>query len=221
MNRLIAAHIILLLLISAQVHASLAASSENQSWRFRVFLDDSPIGYHHFKLKRDGDVQRLHINAEFDVSLFFINVYSYRHDNTETWEGGCLQRLSSETNDDGTIEKVDLKKQNNDLLITSTSGDRQLQGCIRSFAYWNPQLLKSDRLLNAQTGELVDVSFTKIGTQSVSIENRTVEAIAYQLSGEDIDIRLWYSTDGHWLGLQSETSDGYTLRYALMEDSLQ
>ena len=219
MSRLISAHIALFLLLSVQAHGSIAEDSENKNWRFRVFLDDSPIGYHQFQLKQDGDVQQLRINAEFDVSLLFINVYSYRHDNTEVWKNGCLQRLTSKTNDDGSIESVDLKTVDSQLMIRSSAGDRSLQGCVRSFAYWNPDLLKTDQLLNAQTGELVDIRFKKIGKQSVNIENRSVDAVAYQLSGDEIDIRLWYSADGLWLGLQSRTPEGYTLRYALIEDS--
>lgn len=188
------------------------ASPASDSWSFRVYLDDRPIGIHTFQRSNDQNGYRVYIKATFDVSFMFINVYSYRHENTEYWQDGCLTRLSSHTDDDGQTHKVRLEKAHGHSLIRSTSGDHRIKNCVRSFAYWNPDLLKAPRLLNAQTGELVDVRLELVSEPDD-------DNLHYRLTGDSIDIRLRYSPEGDWLGLQSRTVEGYTLRYILMENS--
>ena len=190
-------------------------------WRFKVFLDDSAIGYHQFSLKQQAGIQTLHIKAEFDVKFLFINVYSYRHDNIETWNGDCLVTLSSNTDDNGDAVFVRINKQDDDQIIETPSGSTLVNTCLRSFAYWNPDLLKSGQLLNAQNGDLIDVDFIRIGTESLTFNDTRIPSDRYRLQGKDLEIDLWYSADKEWLGLQSTTENGSKLRYVLQQKASQ
>jgi hypothetical protein len=40
-----------------------------------------------------------------------------------------------------------------------------------------------------------------------------VEAERYRLRADDLDITLWYTPDGDWIGLESDTGKGRMLRY--------
>ncbi|MEO1201858.1 MAG: DUF6134 family protein, partial [Pseudomonadota bacterium] len=81
---------IIALLIASLPVAALAQPAE---WRFQVFLNDKPIGYHSFSVENDGRDQVLTTEASFDVKLLFITAFRYRHENTETWRDGCLQSM--------------------------------------------------------------------------------------------------------------------------------
>ena len=81
-----------LLSLSGICHAS-------QNWNFKVYLDDREIGRHRFELLRFEDTTQVRINARFEVSVLFINVYSYEHTNYEVWKGDCLSSIKSSTND--------------------------------------------------------------------------------------------------------------------------
>jgi len=57
-----------------------------------------------------------------------------------------------------------------------------------------------------------------IGNEALVVKGQTVEAKRYQLSGEALQIDLWYTEDGHWLQLESVTDGGRIVRYALYKD---
>ncbi len=171
---------VLLALFSPVLHA--------KSWDFAVFLDGEPAGVHRFELQEEGGERRLTSVAKFDVKLLGITVYRYRHEASELWRGDCLQKLEASTDDDGEVLRV---------------GPLTPQGCVMSFAYWNPRILERKELLNAQTGKLEQVIVTTLG------EGR------YRISGMKNPIDLQYSPQGEWIGLESTVAGGRRLSYRL------
>ena len=100
------------------------------------------------------------------------------------------------------------------VVVAGPSGDARLPGCVMSFAYWDPRILRATRLLNSQTGELLPVSVAEQGTERVNVAGRTVAATRHRLSAPDLQIDLWYA-DGRWVALEAPTPGGRTLRYEL------
>ena len=77
------------------------ADQQRLEWNFKVYLDDSPIGFHRFSLSGDQQQRQLVTEADFQVKFLFITAYRYQHQNTETWQGDCLERLESRTDANG------------------------------------------------------------------------------------------------------------------------
>ena len=190
-----------------------AQANTEKQWQFRVFLDDKEIGYHKVRLSPEEDGRRVSVEAKFDVKFFFITAYRYDHQTEEFWEGACLRDIQSRTDNNG--EQLFIRKQaeGNNFTLETHDGQQELQGCVRSFAYWDPELLKTSRLLNTQTGEYQDVEIIELGNNPIEIEGRMVEAIQYRLMIEGSSIDLWYTPDMNWLALQSITEGGYRLSY--------
>lgn len=209
-----------LLLMVSNVGARSALQGDEKSWHFQVFLDDEPIGYHRFTLRTQDDTQRLFIEARFEVEFLFMTVYDYLHENRETWQGGCLQRLESTTLDNGEQQYVSLYRRDQLTRIETGSGSRETEYCVRSFAYWNPDLLQTGQFLNAQNGELMDIRFRHMGQEQLSIDSRTIDGDRYRIEGEQLEIDLWYDRNRQWLALQSRTSGGRLLRYQLDAETL-
>jgi len=199
--------------ISVASVAQSRTDDTQQNWRFKVFLDDSPIGYHHYDIKRHGDTYQVSSKAEFNVKFLFLSVYDYFHENLEIWQDQCLNSLNSSTNDNGEVVFVNVIEDNNVLKIETPTGVVETTECLSSFAYWNPELLNTKLLLNAQTGELVDIDFKNIGKELITLGDQSIESELYQLKGKDIEINLWYSSEKEWLVLESITEGGYVLRY--------
>jgi hypothetical protein len=161
---------------------------------------------------RSGEAeQHVSIAADFDVRLLFFSVYSYRHRNREVWRDGCLQRIDAETDDDGETSRVRGERGAGGFLVHSEARSETLEGCVWSFAYWDPQFLSRSRLLNSQTGAYESVRGRLVGNEPFVVGGRAVPARRYALDGENFRIELWYTLDGEWLGLQSRTSDGRLL----------
>lgn len=196
--------------------AAFSTTGDQQLWRFKVSLDKREIGFHDFLVTRQGAQRTVEINADFDVKILFINAYSYDHDNREIWKDGCLQKIESATDDNGDqINVVGENVSEGFTILTSAGAPRTIDSpCVRSFAYWNPAFLESSQLLNSQTGEIVDVTITGRGEETLTIDGRQIPSTRYEIEMEEGPITLWYTRDSsQWLALQAATEGGRTLRY--------
>jgi hypothetical protein len=190
--------------------------SASETLRFRVYLDKDPIGEHSFQISpgpSGEQVEQVLSRASFDVDILFFNAYRYRHESRELWRDGCLDRIRSNTDDNGKSFRVEGERRA-DALSLEVNGDAQrLAGCVGSFAYWNPKLLSQPRLLNPQTGELVNARLEPAGSERRVHQGREVMARRYRLNADRLAISLWYADDGAWIGLESDAGKGRTLRY--------
>jgi hypothetical protein len=186
-----------------------------RSWNFRVALDDEPIGYQRFTLTPVGEERELRSEAAFDVKILFINAYRYRHAATERWQGDCLRSLASRTDDDGKQLNVKSQREGARLIVTSNTGSEIAEGCVMTFAYWNPAILRQTRLINPQTGEYEKVTISLVGEENIEARGQSVKATRYRLIGPARAIDLWYSSEGDWLALQSVVAGGRRLSYRL------
>jgi hypothetical protein len=209
-----------IVLAGTALAASAAAGSVSMSeidatrvWEFRVLLDGDEIGYHRFRLVNEGESARLISEAAFSVQFLFIDAYRYRHENEEVWRGDCLQAIDARTKING--ESLTVRgERREDGFVVSTDDEREvLEGCVMSFAYWNPEFLDQDRLLNAQNGEYVAVTIEPQSEERLDIGGREVDAIRYSLDAGEMAMRLWYTPDREWLALESKTKGGRLLRY--------
>jgi hypothetical protein len=194
-----------------------AMATQSREWRFNVYLDDARIGYHNFRLTaQEQGRQRIDIDARFDVKLLFFTAYRYRHSNTELWQQQCLRSIQADTDDNG--KHLLVRGSVDDGLFRLEHGaDRGARsGCVMSFAYWDPAILKADRLLNSQTGEYVDVRVMPLGRERVEVRGEAVPASRYRLTAGEAVIDLWYgNNDGRWLALRSTTASGRMLHYRI------
>lgn len=191
-----------------------ASTEADNEWRFNVYLDDKEIGYHHFRVEDAGDQHLVATDAQFNVKFLFFNAYRYQHQNRELWRNGCLQGLESRTDDNGESFRVVAEKRNDAFIVESRGQESSITGCVKSFAYWDPSFLSADKLLNAQTGEHLDVTVQDLGPDQIEVRGNSVPANRYRLIARDMMIDLWYSPQRQWLALESRTNSG-RLRYRI------
>lgn len=190
--------------------------AHSEEWRFVVYLNDREIGHHRFSTGfRDGH-KIIKSRASFKVNFWIFNAYEYDHVNNETWKEGCLKKMVSRTNDNGDLYAVtvDTDTDPESLLVDTQDRTRTLNGCIRTFAYWDPDLIKADRLLNSQTGEYIDVETKDLGQSPVQHKGKLVNAKRYRIMARNLSIDVWYSDGGDWLALDS-VKDGNRISYRL------
>jgi len=202
-------------LFSLALPAAVQGNTGLMEWRFRVFLDETEIGYHHFQLAETGSVMRVTSKAEFDVTFLKIPVFTYRHENTENWNSGCLQSITSVTNENGTPYRVEGNAGENGFRLESTAGEAVLPDCISTFAYWDRSFLQHGKLLNSQTGEYLPVEVDYLGEHTLDTGGSVTAVHRYRLDADDLEIELWYSQEGLWLALQSSVDSGRLLRYVM------
>lgn len=203
------------LMITAAASAAVPAAIDEMN--FEVLLDDKRIGSHTFRIDRGGAEERVETEAAFDVKVLFVPVYSYRHSNTEVWRSGCLRKIRSQTDSNGDLYQVQGQELDRVFRVETRSETQAYAAdCVMSFAYWNQQMLSQNRLLNAQTGELVDVDIRPLGAQRLSLAGREVEVDGYRIVSPAgrVDIKVYYRrSDGRWLSLESVLENGRVMRY--------
>lgn len=207
-------------LVAALVIASgttIGVAQGAQEMRFSVLLDNRPIGEHRFRIQEDPEGRVVESEASFDVSVLFVPVFSYRHSNTEVWRDGCLSRIESETDSNGDRYKVDGRRAAQAFAIETAEGVRSYAAdCLMTFAYWDRRFLDQDRLLNAQTGEVVTVDVQPLGSERLTIAGNEVpiEAFRVRAVDEGLDIKVSYDErTGRWVSLESRLANGKLMRY--------
>lgn len=188
--------------------------SDQDRWQFEVLLDEKKIGYHDFIVSEDDGKQTVSTEAKFNVKLLFVNVFSYRHQNEEIWRDSCLSSINAETAANGKDFVVRGQATGGEFRIRTESTENKLPSCIMTFAYWNPEFLKADKLLNSQSGDYENVTITKEGEEQLQVNDQYIAAIRYSVNGAAAPITLWYATADHrWLALESVVKGGRVLRY--------
>ncbi|GKS83180.1 DUF6134 family protein [Acidovorax sp. SUPP1855] len=201
------------LLWTATAMPAAAAMPPANEWNFQVALDGTPIGEHRFRLSAPAAQERvLTSEARFAVKLLGLVVYRYRHDARELWRDGCLEAITAETQDDGKVNKVDLRFPAPGSTTPPAEG---MPACTLSFAYWNPAIRSSTQLLNAQTGKIDAVQVVRQGEGTLDVRGETVAAVRWRITGLPHPIDLWYAADGAWIGLDSTVGSGRRLSYRL------
>jgi hypothetical protein len=206
---------LLVLLLTLIFFVSAASASETRDWEFTVMLGEREIGTHRFSLREHDGARELVSEAEFDVKVLFLNAYRYRHRAVERWESGCLVSIHATTDDNGEHMQVRGHSRDDVFAVHTGDGKTALPACVRSFAYWNRDLLQTNRLLNAQTGEYEPVTVRRTGTERMTVRGMTLDAKRYVIEGRDYSISLWYSPDNEWLALETGTDSGEPLRYQI------
>lgn len=189
------------------------SASQPREWAFQVFLEDKPIGRQVFRAIDDGGERRVSIRADLDVKFFFINAYSYRHQNEEIWRDGCLRRIESTTDDNGTPFRVLGEQRDASFVVETGKSELTLEDCVWSFAYWDEGFLSQRKLLNSQTGEYDPVTASLVGDETIEFRGRPIRARRWLLEGPKFRIDLWYSPEREWLALESQSKGGRRLRY--------
>ncbi len=203
-----------LLLLAATLAPTLAVAQPD-AWNFRVLLDGREIGQHRYTLSvKDGE-RELRSEARFDVRLLFLSAYRYDHQAVERWDGDCLRTLVARTNDNGRRESVDAAERDGRLVVNRPKQRSEHPGCVMSFAYWNPRILDERQLLNSQTGELLPVTVTALGEETVAVRGQRLAAQRHRIIGKELQIDLWYA-GGRWVALEAPAAGGRNLRYELM-----
>lgn len=193
-----------------------AWSADSQTYDFKVFLGKDEIGRQRFDVSSsEGERTQIRVDAQFTVKFLSITVYTYRHTNVETWEGTCLREIRAETDDNGESFFVNGIFRNGQLQVQTQGGNWIGEGCIKTFAYWNPEWITGERLLNSQTGELQPVSIRVVGEELIPVLGVSTRTMHRRIVTDKFTIDLWYTLNGRWVALHSTMKKGDIVRYEL------
>ncbi len=197
--------------------APAAANPADGTLRFDVELDGRNIGAHAltFETHPDGT---LDVAIEIDLEIAFgpFTVFAYTHRNRTSWQGGRLVAMNSETDDNGEQHWVIVRAGNDGLTVSSDQDPgTKLSAAMLPTTYWMASTVRQTRMINSQTGELLEVRTRKVGRETVPGPGGAIPATHYRLDG-DLEIDLWYDDAGVLIGL-AFVARGAQVTYRLRE----
>ena len=184
---------------------------------FQVQLNDKDIGFHEFNVQNDTISNK----AQFDVKLWFIPAYKYRHTATEVYKDNCLVQLESETQDGADFFELSSLADSAFFKIKVNDKDYNHPVCSQTFRYWDIQFTEQSLAINPQDGEIFKLSFSKDVDEEVKTKTNTFLANKYTLRAinnedEKFHIELWYEQNSKkWIKLKSYLKDDNVITYIL------
>ncbi len=169
---------------------------------FEIRTGTRKVGRHEVRFlphPRGGFEVRTAIDVR--VRFAFITLYRYRHRVREWWRDGLMRALEVEA--ENTRERRELvgTPEGDAILVRTPEGVRTIPlGAMTDIAFWNPAIVRQERLLDTWDGDLVRVRGRPGAAERVTVGERTVEAVRYRLEGENGRIaHVWYDAGGEWV----------------------
>ena len=184
---------------------------------FQVQLNDKDIGFHEFNVQNNTISNK----AQFDVKLWFIPAYKYRHTATEVYKDNCLIQLESETQDGADFFELSSLADSTFFKIKVNDKDYNHPACSQTFRYWDIKFTEQSLAINPQDGEIFKLSFSKDVDEEVKTKTNTFLANKYTLRAindqdEKFHIELWYEQNSKkWIKLKSYLKDDNVITYIL------
>lgn len=198
---------------------AIAQTNDSTVFRFKASLDGSQMGEHSFSISNASEGRKIQSSANFAVKVLFITAYRYSHKADELWEGNCLRRLTSTTKENSALTEVRGGQKGEQFILSGPKGEVIGEQCEMTFAYWNPEILSKKKLINPQTGELLDVEIKSMGTEEILVRSKKQQAERYKITAPKTEIDLWYAIENEtkkWVALRSVTPEGYVVDYELL-----
>jgi len=204
-------------LILSSLFLLLSSFLSAKEFNFKVLLNDKDIGHHRFSVED----QTVKSDAAFDVKLWIIPAYKYRHKATETNLNGCLTTLQSETQDGADNFALKTIEATPNFKILVNQKEITHASCMQTFRYWDINFTQQKTAINPQDGKLFTLNFTHDGTEPINSLGKSIRANKYTLKAlgdqdEKFHIELWYHPETQaWLQLKSYVKDDNVLTYVL------
>jgi hypothetical protein len=193
-----------------------AGVPSSQELNFAVLRDGDEVGRHVIRFEEQADSLEIDITTDVAVKLPLvgITVYHFKHQGHELWSGGVLQRLESQTDDDGTEHRLNVERRSNDLVVKSDVTDAVYEGSIVPASLWNDALVKRASLLNTLDGSEMAVTVSDLGKDEIQSHGKTIEAHHYKIDGE-LSRDVWYDPEGVLVQVRFAAQDDSEIRYVL------
>lgn len=173
---------------------------------YSILRNGSPIGQDTLDIDNDGHVTSVNRSTNIEVSILFMNAYTYRYTGNETWKNDQLTAFTSRTDDNGTMHNVSLRSSGDPLQLDADGHHATVAKTIGLDDFWKPQLLSKTTVLDTSDGHQMTFAAQDLGMQTVTYRGSSRPAHHFKLTG-DINRDLWF--DGNMpVRFQMTAKDG-------------
>jgi hypothetical protein len=196
--------------------SSLLSPPPGKSLTFAVMRKGSKIGTHTLTFDQAGDNLTVQVNVELRVGLGPIVLFRYKHHAIEVWKNGQLVSLTTETNDDGTPNKVTGSRTPEGFKVEGTKAHLYTapENALPA-THWNRKQLDGP-WINTQDGRLMHPTITPKGSEMIPVASGAkIPAKHFALTGDAV-LETYYDDAQNWVGLNFKAGDGSVILYEMI-----
>ena len=172
---------------------------------YELFRNNTPIGYHKFDFKREG--QNLIIDSEikFKITKLGIDLYQYYAAGQEKYIDGVFSGFSSETNQNKKEKYVNISidKMDKNLIIDGSSYKGKADKDFIIGTWWNHEIVQKKAQISAVSGRIIEQKVEFLGKEDVTFGDKTYKTLKFNFSSTDpslskdkkLNIDIWYEED--------------------------
>ena len=172
---------------------------------YELFRNNTPIGYHKFDFKREG--QNLIIDSEikFKITKLGIDLYHYYAEGQERYNDGVFSGFSSETNQNKKEKYVNISidKMDKNLVIDGSSYKGKADKDFIIGTWWNHEIVQKKAQISAVSGRIIEQKVEFLGKEDVTFGDKTYKTLKFNFSSTDpslskdkkLNIDIWYEED--------------------------
>lgn len=169
--------------------------------RFDVFREGDVIGAHEVDFALSGEALSVATRIEVEIRILGVKLFELRHNGTEVWADGRLQKFDSETLDDDSKFFVVGRAEADGFRMTNRKAVEMAPADIMVASYWTPEIARRRQLIDPQRGRVKEQQLLGKDIVKVSVGSTTVDATRYTISGVS---NGWVAYDdrGRWLAAE-------------------
>ena len=172
---------------------------------YELFRNNTPIGYHKFDFKREG--QNLIIDSEikFKITKLGIDLYHYYAAGQERYNDGVFSGFSSKTNQNKKEKYVNISidKMDKNLVIDGSSYKGKADKDFIIGTWWNHEIVQKKAQISAVSGRIIEQKVEFLGKEDVTFGDKTYKTLKFNFSSTDpslskdkkLNIDIWYEED--------------------------
>ncbi len=183
-----------------------------QTQIFDIFRNGDPVGTHEVQKEINAETTKVRVVSNIALRFLGFTVYRFEYASEEIWDERGLRRLDVSVDNNGKKSNFDGRRDGQ--AFTWNAGDRSIRHLLPVYPtnHWNDGVLDQDKVLNTLTGDLDDVSITRLSREILRLPGSTVAATRYRYEG-GLELDSWYDDRGRWVGMRFQGDDGSTIEY--------
>ena len=172
---------------------------------YELFRNNTPIGYHKFDFKREGQNLIIDNEIKFKITKLGIDLYHYYAAGQERYNDGVFSGFSSETNQNKKEKYVNISidKMDKNLVIDGSSYKGKADKDFIIGTWWNHEIVQKKAQISAVSGRIIEQKVEFLGKEDVTFGDKTYKTLKFNFSSTDpslskdkkLNIDIWYEED--------------------------
>lgn len=197
----------------AALTGAASAWAEPQVLHYEIRKDGEAIGSEIVRIDSQGTDLVVDVENHSRATVLFMDfVFDQRRH--EEWRGAALRKMTSRTNDDGTVTQLEVRHGADGWAITVNGAGVNRPVDALPASLWTDKVVGTSSLFGTIDATAYAVQVTNLGQENLPLGGRMLSAAHYRLSG-DLERELWYGADGTLLKTSFKRK-GFPIEFVLV-----